>query len=88
MRSLLMLAVLAIGTLTAGALEPASYPEPPDSVAFTVQKDGKQIPLTLRQLEKLGLYKVITTSPFEQGQLTFEGVLFRDVLKSVGLADR
>ncbi|RUV86107.1 hypothetical protein EOA75_26680 [Mesorhizobium sp. M1A.F.Ca.IN.022.07.1.1] len=87
-RSLLMLAVLAIGTLTAPALEPASYPEPPDSVAFTVQKDGKQIPVTLRQLEKLGLYKVITTSPFEQGQLTFEGVLFRDVLKSLGLADR
>lgn len=87
-RSLLMLAVLAAGTLPARALEPASYPEPPDSVAFTLQKDGKSVPVTLRQLEKLGLYKVVTTSPFEEGQLTFQGVLFRDMLKSMGLEDR
>ena len=88
MRSLLMLAFLAIGAMPVWALEPASFPEPPETVAFNVQKDGKSIPITLRQLEKLGLYKVVTTSPFENGQLTFQGVLFRDVLKSVGLEDR
>ncbi|MER9403041.1 molybdopterin-dependent oxidoreductase [Mesorhizobium caraganae] len=87
-RSLLTLAVLAIGVLPVWALEPASFPEPPETVAFNVQKDGKSIPITLRQLEKLGLYKVVTTSPFENGQLIFQGVLFRDVLKSVGLEDR
>jgi hypothetical protein len=84
-RSLVMLAVLAAGILPALALEPTSFPEPPDTVAFTVQKNGESIPVTLRQLEKLGLYRVTTPSPFETGQLTFEGVLFRDVLKLVGL---
>jgi hypothetical protein len=84
-RSLVMLAVLAAGILPALALEPVSLPEPPDTVAFTVQKNGGSIPVTLRQLEKLGLYRVTTPSPFETGQLTFEGVLFRDVLKLVGL---
>ncbi|RUV23416.1 MULTISPECIES: molybdopterin-dependent oxidoreductase [unclassified Mesorhizobium] len=84
-RGLVMLAVLAIGILPAPALEPADFPEPPNTVAFNVQKNGKSIPVTLRQLEKLGLYRVTTTSPYEKGQLTFEGVLFRDVLKLVGL---
>lgn len=87
-RCLIILAVLAFGSLPALALEPASFPEPPDSLAFNVQKDGKSIPITLRQLEKLGLYRVTTPSPFEKGQLTFEGVLFRDVLKLVGLEDK
>jgi hypothetical protein len=84
-RGLVMLAVLAIGILRAPALEPADFPEPPDTVAFNVQKNGKSVPVTLRQLEKLGLYRVTTPSPYEKGQLTFEGVLFRDVLKLVGL---
>lgn len=84
-RSLIMLAVLAAGILPALALDPVSFPEPPDTVAFNVQKNGETIPVTLRQLEKLGLYRVTTPSPYEEGQLTFEGVLFRDVLKLVGL---
>ncbi|AZO00729.1 hypothetical protein EJ066_28525 [Mesorhizobium sp. M9A.F.Ca.ET.002.03.1.2] len=87
-RSLIMLAVLALGILPARALEPADLPEPPDTVAFNVQRDGKSIPVTLRQLEKLGLYRVTTPSPFEKGQLTFEGVLFRDMLKLFGLEDK
>ncbi|RWP08253.1 MAG: hypothetical protein EOQ99_06070 [Mesorhizobium sp.] len=84
-RSLIMPAVLAFCILPAGALEPVDLPESPDTVAFNVQNNGKSVPVTLRQLEKLGLYRVTTASPFEKGQLTFEGVLFRDVLKLVGL---
>jgi hypothetical protein len=84
-RCLILLAVLAVGILPAQALESTKFPEPPDTVAFNVQKNGESIPITVRQLEKLGLYRVTTPSPFEKGQLTFEGVLFRDVLKLVGL---
>ncbi|TGQ62642.1 MAG: hypothetical protein E5V49_00790 [Mesorhizobium sp.] len=83
--SLLVLLILAAGSVPTWALESVTYPEPPDTVAFEVQKDGKSVPVTLRQLEKLGLYRVTTPSPFEEGQLTFEGVLFRDVLKLLGL---
>jgi hypothetical protein len=84
-RGLIVSAVLALGILPAAALEPVSFEEPPDTRAFDVKTNGKSIPVTLRQLEKLGLYRVTTPSPFEKGELTFEGVLFRDVLKLVGL---
>jgi len=84
-RGLIVPAVLMFGALPALALEPVSFDEPPDTPAFEVKRDGKSIPVTLRQLEKLGLYRVVTPSPYEKGELTFEGVLFRDVLKLVGL---
>ena len=86
-RSVIMLCTLAIGILPALALEAVKFPEPPDTLAFNVLKSGKSTPVTLRQLESLGLYRVVTPSPFETGQLTFEGVLFRDVLKLVGLEE-
>jgi hypothetical protein len=82
---LTILAVLALGIVTAPALEAVTFPEPPDTTAFIVQTNGKSTPVTLRQLETLGLHRVVTPSPFEKGQLTFEGVLFRDVLKLLGL---
>jgi hypothetical protein len=84
-RGLILPAVLMLCMLPARALEPVSFEEPPDTPAFDVQANGKSIPITLRQLEKLGLYRVITPSPYEKGELTFEGVLFRDALKLVGL---
>ena len=84
-RSMILLVVSAIGVLPAFALEPAKYPEPTDTFAFKVEKNGESIPVTLRQLEKLDLYSVSTPSPFEKGQLKFQGVLFRDVLKLIGL---
>lgn len=86
-RGAVIAAVLAFGSPPASALEPVSLDEPPDSVAFNVQKGGSATPVTLRQLEKLGLYRVTTPSPFEQGQLTFEGVLFSDALKLLGLEE-
>jgi hypothetical protein len=36
-------------------------------------------------LEALGLYRVTTKSPWEEGQLTFEGVLVSDVVEYLGL---
>ncbi|MER9998576.1 molybdopterin-dependent oxidoreductase [Mesorhizobium sp. M0051] len=84
-RCLVILAVFVLGILPARALESIKLPEPPDTVAFNIQKNGESTPITLRQLEKLGLYRITTPSPFESGQLTFEGVLFSDVLKLIGL---
>src|SRR5438270_8423374 len=69
-RCLVVLAVFALGILPARALESIKLPEPPDTVAFNIQKNGESTPITLRQLEKLGLYKITTPSPFESGQLT------------------
>ena len=84
-RGLIVPAVLTLCALPALALEPVSFDEPPDTPAFDVQTGGKSVPISLRQLEKLGLYRVVTPSPYEKGELTFEGVLFHDVLKFVGL---
>lgn len=77
--------ILSAGLVPAAALEPVTYPEPPDSIAFSIQKNGETIPVTLRQIEQLGLFSVTTGSPFEEGQLTFQGVLFRDVMRMTGL---
>lgn len=84
-RGLIVPILMALCALPALALESVSFDEPPDTAAFDVQTNAKSIPITLRQLEKLGVYRVITPSPYEKGELTFEGVLFRDVLKLVGL---
>jgi hypothetical protein len=83
--AIVLMTISASGALPAAALEPVTYPEPPDSVAFNVHRNGEAIPVSLRQIEQLGLYSVTTGSPFEEGQLTFQGVLFRDVLRLIGL---
>lgn len=80
-------ALLTGAAVDAAALEPVTYPTSSDAVAFNAVKDGQSRPVTLQQLEQLGLYRVSTPSPFEQGELTFEGVLFRDVLKLLGMDD-
>lgn len=77
--------IVIVANYPASALEPVSFPAPPKTVAFDVIVNGKKTQVTLRQLESLDLYRVVTTSPFEQGELTFEGPLFRDVLKLVSL---
>jgi hypothetical protein len=83
--AVVLVTIFGGGLLPAAALEPVTYPEPPDSVAFNVHKGGETVPVTLRQIEQLGLYSVTTGSPFEEGQLTFQGVLFRDALRLIGL---
>ena len=78
-------ALLSGAAVDAAAIEPVTYATSSDAVAFDVVKDGQHQPITIRRLEQLGLYRVSTPSPFEQGELDFEGVLFRDVLKLVGM---
>jgi len=41
----------------------------------------------LATIEELGVYRLITTSPFEDGDLTFEGVLLADLLAKEGIAE-
>lgn len=68
-------------------LEPVRLPAASAVVAFEVVEQGGQRPLTVPELEALGLYRVTTRSPWEKGELTFEGVLFSDVAEYLGFAD-
>jgi hypothetical protein len=69
----------------ASAMEQVTLPAPPNEIAFHIEAGGVSTAVTLPELERLGLYRVVTTSPYETGELTFEGVLFRDVLKKYAL---
>lgn len=80
-------AAIVFLSTASGALEPVALPEADATVAFEVVRDGRGVPVTVRELEALGLYRVTTTSPWEAGELTFEGVLFSDVIDHVGLGD-
>lgn len=79
--------VIALSSLVVAALEPATLPEADDTVAFVVITDASKAPISVRELEALGLYRVTTASPWEQGDLTFEGVLFSNVVEHVGLGE-
>ncbi|MGE0714357.1 MAG: molybdopterin-dependent oxidoreductase [Alphaproteobacteria bacterium] len=50
----------------------------------TTTTDGKAAKFDMAQLEALGKTVIKTTTKWTQGQLTFEGVLMRDLLKRVG----
>lgn len=80
-------AAIVLLSTTAGALEPATLPKADDTVAFVVITDTRESPVTVRELEALGLYRVTTTSPWEEGNLTFEGVLFSNVVEHLGLGE-
>lgn len=82
-------AVTAAITFSAAAhgLEPVSLPSTEAVVAFVVTSNGVDSPVTVPELEALGLYRVTTESPWEVGDLTFEGVLFSDVVAYLGLGD-
>ncbi|WP_306257445.1 molybdopterin-dependent oxidoreductase [Pararhizobium sp. IMCC21322] len=70
------------------AIEPAvaeSAPLPGTTV--TVVGDDGTIDVSVAELEAIGLMRVTTVSPWEKGELVFEGILFRDFLKKVGLDD-
>lgn len=67
--------------LEAVTLEPATGP------AFNLVVDGESQPVTLAEIEGLGMYRTTTTSPWEAGMFTFEGPMLRDVLTYLGVAD-
>lgn len=68
-------------------LEAVSF-DPPNGPAFNVIIDGDTQPVTLAEIEGLGMYRATTTTPWEAGSFTFEGPLLGDVLTYLGLADR
>jgi hypothetical protein len=80
-------AAIVLLSTAADALEPVTLPEADTTVAFKVIGDGHEIPVTVRELEALGLYRVTTTSPWEKGTFVFEGVLFSNVVEHVGFDD-
>jgi hypothetical protein len=88
---LLARAVAAVAILyfpaAASGLEPVQLPAAAAVVAFKLVKQGEQRSVTVPELESLGLHRVTTQSPWEEGELTFEWVLFSDVVEYLGLRD-
>jgi hypothetical protein len=84
-----MIAATVLFTLAsaASAVEPISLPPAEAVVAFWVTRGGEEVAVTVPELERLGLYRVTTESPWEKGKLTFEGVLLSDVVEYLGLGD-
>jgi hypothetical protein len=81
-----VMAAIMVSTAADG-LEPVSLPPAEAVVAFVVTGNGEELPVTVPELEALGLYQVTTESPWEEGDLTFQGVLFSDVVAYLGLGD-
>jgi hypothetical protein len=71
----------------ASALEPVQLPAAEAVAAFELVNQGEQRLVTVPELEALGLHRVTTQSPWEEGLLTFEGVLFSDVVAYLGFED-
>ena len=89
-----LLSALVVAALLAAPISSASALtrlDPPSSSlegrAFEVIVDNTSRTLSLGEIEALGLYRIETTSPWESGRLVFDGVLLRDVLRHVGLAE-
>jgi hypothetical protein len=87
MTTAIVMAAIVLCSSVASGLEPVALPPASSAVAFVVAKDGGEVPVTVPELEALGLYRVTTKSPWEEGELTFEGVLFSDVVEYLGFGD-
>jgi hypothetical protein len=85
--------VLSLGWPAFGA-DPAKGPEKVDlaplakgeAVLDIATAKGVQS-YDLATIEELGVYRLTTTSPFQDGDLTFEGVLLADLLAKEGIAE-
>lgn len=73
----------SVSAIETAVVETAPLP----SAAITVIGANGTITVSVAELESIGLLRVTTNSPWEKGQLVFEGILFRDFLKKVGLDD-
>lgn len=87
LRTAFFLACLAVAADPAAALTPVTLPPPPATAGLSVHGPEGERAYTVAEIEALPLYRVVTTSPWEVGELTFEGVLLRDFLKLAGLAE-
>ena len=86
-------ALTAIGSAAAaGASETALEPATVEAVAFqkaslTVVGPKGEATYTPSDLEKLGVYRTVTKTPWRDKAATFEGVRLVDLLKAHGLED-
>jgi hypothetical protein len=66
----------------AGATGPALAEDAPETLPLTI---GGSYSVTVADLEKMPVTKIVTKTPFMPGVTTFEGVLLRDLLKAAKL---
>lgn len=71
----------------AGAVERLQDQPVTSGRAFTVVRDAAKTDVDLAELSTLPRYKLLTDSPWEEGQQEFEGVLLRDVLDMLKMSD-
>jgi hypothetical protein len=81
MKSLIAIAVVVlIGAFSPLAAQGTTLRSEP---VLTIEGGGKIYRLSLKDLEKLGVKSLETTTPWTRGKVTFTGVLASDVIKSV-----
>lgn len=80
-------AAFLLAAASASGLEPVRLPAAEAVTAFEVVAPSGRRAVSVPELEALGLYRVTTQSPWEKGELTFEGVLFGDVVAHLGLGE-
>jgi hypothetical protein len=90
-RLLLLFGVLALGAIGAPIAPRCAenLPPPDDRVILTItgalaHAGASGIEFDLRALERLGLSKLTTWTPWTDGEIEFEGVLARRLMEAVG----
>lgn len=83
---LCLLVVVMPQSIIAAELEVVQFGVP-SGEAFKLMIDAETQSVSLAELEGLGMRRVTTSSPWEEGMLTFEGPLLADVVSYLGLDD-
>ena len=85
-----VLSALAVLGLTCAAARAGDLPMPTDKTILTISGDiseknaGDTAIFDRAMLEKLGMVKVVTTTPWYQGPMTFEGIPMDKLMADVG----
>jgi hypothetical protein len=83
-----VLAIVLSGPALGESLEPVSLdPITHSDARLTVTGPGGEVSYTPAELEALGAYRLVTTTPWRTEDAAFDGVLLREVLERVGLDD-
>jgi hypothetical protein len=75
--------ILGLAFLLLG-LQSAQAQDQPESLPMAIGTDGYTV--TVADLEKMPATRIVTKTPFLPGEVTFEGVLLRDLLKAAKLS--
>lgn len=81
------MSLIAALMVPAGAVERLQDPPVTSGRAFSVVQSADKVDIDLAELSTLPRYRLVTDSPWEDGQQEFEGVLLRDVLAMLQLSD-